>query len=191
MIILIIPLVYPIYGGETVRYLFEKCDELRVNVTAEVLDSREYIILNDCEEEDTNYWVCDCYDHYYFDISFMANAVNNYTLYFNYDYSKMITETSGSSRSSGGGGGGGGYNSLYWKDKFANKTVTIEELEELVEEIKDEEEIPKEVIEELEEIIEEAKALEPEEKSNLIYWIIGGIVVVIVGGVIFFLFNKD
>lgn len=188
MVILCLPLVYSvIYGGETVRYLFDECDELRVNITADELDNREYVILNDCTEEETNYWVCGCYDHYYFDVSFKANAKNEYTIYFNYDYSRMITKTSGN----GGGSsrGGGFYDGSYWKSKFENKTATIEELEEIVEELEEDEEIPPEVIEELEEIIESVKEDEKEGKSVAVYWVLGIIIVVIVGAASVFLWR--
>ncbi len=192
MIILLLPIAYSIYGGETWVYHFDECDELRANITAVAIDEGEYEILNDCIENNTNYWVCDCENDFDFKIKFKVNTLNNYTIYFNYDYSKMITETSGSTGgSSSSGGGGGFYNSSYWKDKFANKTVTIEELEEIIEEIKEDEEIPPGVIEELEEIIEEAKVVEEEKKSTSIYWIIGIGIIVIIGGVIVFLYFKD
>ncbi len=190
MIILIIPLVYSIYGGETWVYHFEECDDLRANITAMTIDEGEYEILNDCTENNTNYWICDCEDDFDFKIRFNLTTLNNYTIYFNYDYSRMITETTSSSGGSSSGGGGF-YNSSYWKDKFANKTVTIEEIEEIIEEIKEDEEIPVEVIEEFEEIIEEIKEAEKEEKSNAIYWILLIIVIAITGGVIVYLKFKD
>ena len=102
MLILFLPLAYSISGGETWRYHFYECDKLRVNITADYIEEGEYTILNDCIEDETNYYICDCYDGYYFNISFEVNTVNHYTLYFNYDYSKTVKEK----QISGGGSSG-------------------------------------------------------------------------------------
>ncbi len=92
--ILSLPLAFALYGGETWRYHFEYCEELKVNITAtEEITEGEYIILNNCTKNYTNYYICDCNDDYNFNVTFKINTVNNYTFHFNYDYSKEIMET--------------------------------------------------------------------------------------------------
>ena len=101
MFILLIPLAFALYGGETWTYTFDKCDILRVNITGtEEIIEGEYTILNNCTKNDTDYYICNCNDNYDFKVTFKINAVNNYTFDFNYAYSKVIEEQ----QSSGGGG---------------------------------------------------------------------------------------
>ena len=98
--LLFIPIVFALYGGETWTYHFDKCDVLRVNITSNLtIDEGEYTILNNCTKNDTNYYICDCTDDYYFNITFKINTINNYTFNFNYAYSNVIEEQ----QSSGGG----------------------------------------------------------------------------------------
>lgn len=102
--ILLLPLAFSVYGGETWSYHFDKCDTLRVNITAiDKIDNGEYTILNNCTKNQTNYYICECDNDYDFNVTFEINAVNSYTFYFNYNYSQIIT---GGQQSSGGGGGG-------------------------------------------------------------------------------------
>ena len=117
MIILCLPLAYALYGGETWTYNFPECKELKINITAiDRIDEGEYTILNNCTKNDTNYYVCDCEDDYFFNVSFKINAVNNYTFDFNYAYSEVIEE-----QTSGGGGSSSSSSSKtkvctpYWK----------------------------------------------------------------------------
>jgi len=102
MLILCLPLVYSLYGGETWSYHFDKCDELKVNITGtDKIDEGEYTILNNCTKNQTNYYICDCEDNYDFNVTFKINAVNNYTFDFNYAFSEVIEEqTSGGGSSS-------------------------------------------------------------------------------------------
>lgn len=89
MFILSLPLVFTLYGGETWNYNFPECDKLKVNITAiDTIDKGEYIILNNCENTSNNYYICDCENNYNFSVKFHSGAVNNYTLIFNYAYSK-------------------------------------------------------------------------------------------------------
>lgn len=106
MFILIIPIAYSLYGGETWSYHFNKCDHLIVNITAiDKIDSREYSILSNCSNATGNYYTCDCYDDYNFTIKFHNGAVNNYTFYFNYDYDEWSSDTAAVSGSGSSGGG--------------------------------------------------------------------------------------
>lgn len=110
LILVLIPLASALYGGETWLYHFPECDELRVNITANLtIDDGEYTIHNYCEETYENYFICNCSDDFYFNVSFETNTVNNYNFKFNYDYSKEVVEKEvsggdGGSRSSGGSG---------------------------------------------------------------------------------------
>ena len=121
LMLILIPIVTAIYGGETWTYNFPECNTLRVNITAiDTIDDGEYIILNNCTKNGTNYYICDCTDDYYFNVTFNITGVNNYTFSFNYDYERYVEEqTSGGG--GGGGGGGDGYSSgtkvctPYWK----------------------------------------------------------------------------
>ena len=119
MFILSLPLVYSIYGGETWSYHFDKCDELKVNITGkDRIDDGEYTILNNCTKNETNYYICDCNDNYDFSVTFKINAINNYTFSFNYAYSKAIEEQ----QSSGGGGSSSGSSGAFTVRFQENKT---------------------------------------------------------------------
>ena len=118
MFILLLPLVYALYGGETQSWKFDKCDSLEVNITAtSKIDKGEYTILNNCIENQSNYYICDCNDNYNFSVTFKVNALNNYTFLFNYNYSDIVEEQ----ESSGNSGGGSSSNddddecNPYWK----------------------------------------------------------------------------
>lgn len=115
MMFIMIPSVLSIYGGGTYIYHFDKCDELRVNVTGNLtIDEGEYTVLNNCIKNNNSY-ICNCTNDFDFNISFKINAINNYTFAFNYDYTKIVTdEDSSSSNSNLNSGGGGGGGSLYY-----------------------------------------------------------------------------
>lgn len=123
MFILCLPFVYSIYGGETWTYHFDECDKLRVNITAiGIIDDGEYTILNNCTEELTNYWICNCSNDFNFNVNFHPSAINNYTLYFNYDYSRFEQEQpTGDSPSSSSGGS----SSSFTARLNPNKTLTF------------------------------------------------------------------
>ncbi len=107
MFILLIPLAFALYGGETWTYTFDECDKLKVNITAiDTIDEGEYTILNDCTENGTNYHLCDCYNDYNFTVQFHPGAINNYTFIFNYEYSRYVQD-----EDNGGGSSGSGYRS--------------------------------------------------------------------------------
>ena len=97
MFILCLPLAYSIYGGETWTFHFDKCDELKVNITGtDKIDRGEYTILNNCTKN-KNYYICDCNDNYDFNVTFKVNAVNNYSFNFNYIFSEFVQDSSSSS----------------------------------------------------------------------------------------------
>ena len=119
--ILSLPLALAIYDGETWKYEFEECNELRVNVTGtKPIIEGEYTILNDCIENQSNYWICDCENNYYFNVSFNIMVDNNYTFKFNYDYSRFEQEQNngGSGGSSSGSTCSPKWNCSDWSDCF-------------------------------------------------------------------------
>lgn len=119
LMLILIPSVFSIYGGETWVYHFDECEELIVNITAtDVIDTGEYTILNNCTENQTNYFLCECNDNYDFNITFNKNTVNNYTIYFNYKYSKFVEEPEEPISYPRRGGG-------YFKPKTENQTEEI------------------------------------------------------------------
>ncbi len=123
LIVILLPSVKAIYGGETFTYHFPYCDELKVNITGELpIDEGEYIILNDCTEIENNYYICNCSNDYYFNVSFKINTLNNYTFDFNYDYSKE-TETQTRSRSSGSSSNQ--WKCGNWSDCINNETKRV------------------------------------------------------------------
>lgn len=109
MMIILIPSALAIYGGESWTYHFDYCDELRVNITAnQTIDIGEYTIHNKCSNQSENYFICNCTNDFDFNISFKTNTVNNYKIFFNYDYSKEVTEEQTDEGNGGGGGSSGG-----------------------------------------------------------------------------------
>ena len=186
IMLILIPTALAIYGGESWSYHFDKCDKLRVNITAnQTIDDGEYTIHNDCFNESKNYWICNCYDNFDFNISFKTNTINDYIFEFNYDYSKGVVEET-SSGTTGGGGSGGWFRTDYTpQSKEEIETITGEVKKEVVEPIKptadEKEEEPKETINEsITEIIT------PPKKTKWVFmvFIMAGIVVVIIGVVI-------
>ena len=123
ILVMLLPTVTALYGGETWSYYFPYCNKLIVNITGELqIDDEEYLILNNCTEISPNNYVCNCSNNYYFNVSFKTNAVNNYTFDFNYDYSKEVKPTSGSQGTSG-------YISSWvcgnWSECINNKTQIV------------------------------------------------------------------
>ena len=128
VILVIIPSVIALHGGETWLYHFDECDELRVNVTGDTtIDKGEYTIHNGCDETGENYWECDCYDDFDLNVSFEINAVNDYKFEFNYDYTKEVIEDDDSSDGGGGGSSGGSGTVIYNKlcGNVSEKTIRI------------------------------------------------------------------
>lgn len=113
IMLIFIPSVLAITGGETWIYHFDECDKLRVNITGNLtIDNGEYTIHNDCIETEANYFICNCSNNFDLNVSFEINTINNYTFSFNYDYTKEVADSSSSSSSSSSSGSSGG--SLYY-----------------------------------------------------------------------------
>lgn len=112
ILLLFIPSVYALYGGETWSYYFNRCNYLTVNITGTLrIDEGEYTILNDCTRIQDNYWGCNCHDDYNFSVSFKPNAINNYSLEFDYLYSEETSEDAprGAGGALGSGNSGGAF----------------------------------------------------------------------------------
>jgi len=77
ILILCLPSVFALYGGETQVYNFPECDSLTVNITSSnIIEPNEYSILNNnCTETPDNFYVCECTDGYNFTLSFSINIL--------------------------------------------------------------------------------------------------------------------
>jgi len=124
ILILCLPSVFALYGGETQVYNFPECDSLTVNITSSnIIEPNEYSILNNnCTETPDNFYVCECTDGYNFTLSFSINTINTYNILFNYNYSTYIIESPKRRSSSSGSSGGGGIFTVRFKD---NKPVNL------------------------------------------------------------------
>ena len=61
ILVMLLPTVTALYGGETWSYYFPYCNKLIVNITGELqIDDEEYLILNNCTEISPNNYVCNC-----------------------------------------------------------------------------------------------------------------------------------
>jgi len=95
LILLCLPLVYSLYGGQTWQYHFSECDRLEVNITSPGgISDGEYTILSNCTMNGSNFYVCDCVDGFDFVVDFNIQTLNNYTFSFNYDYSRLVSSHS-------------------------------------------------------------------------------------------------
>ena len=114
-LVMFLPAVTALYGGETWSYHFPYCDKLIVNITGTLpIDNGEYLILNNCTETSSNNYICNCTNDYYFNVLFKTNALNNYSFLFNYDYSMEVAEQSAPT--------GGRTSSGIFTLRFTNKT---------------------------------------------------------------------
>ncbi len=98
-----------VYGGEEHSYVFENCNDLVVNITANKgIDEGEYSVLSDCTETSNNSYSCDCEDNYIFNMNFAVNTVNHYTLTSNQEFvyyvDDGVVESSGGASSGSSGG---------------------------------------------------------------------------------------
>lgn len=89
-------------GGIEELYTFEKCEKLRVDVTADLgIDQGEYSLV-DCTETSSNSWLCDCNDNYILRLNTTIKTINTYYFSMTYNWS----EESQTKKTSSGGGGG-------------------------------------------------------------------------------------
>ena len=124
-LVMLLPTVTALYGGDTWTYHFPLCNQLKVNITGTLpIDDNEYLILNNCTETSPNNYICNCSDDYYFNVSFKTNTINDYTFLFNYEYSKEVKPVS-----SGGSQRTSSYASSWvcgnWSECLNNKTERI------------------------------------------------------------------
>lgn len=114
ILLLAIPFVLAIYGGETYEYDFGECDKVLVNINAnDTIDVGEYWIHNDCEHVKDEAWLCDCEGNFTLSIQFGKNTVNNYSIdisdNYSIDWQKQDNTNNGGSSSSSGTTGGSSY----------------------------------------------------------------------------------
>lgn len=94
IILLLIPISYSIYGGETINYTFEKCSSITVEIKTDNLSYSEWIIEPNCTETSLGFWECYCEDNWSLLLTPRPNAVGTYGLtLFNYYTGETETET--------------------------------------------------------------------------------------------------
>lgn len=87
IVLLLIPAVFSLHGGETATYNFTKCEELTVEVNATPsISYGELILKPNCVEIDVGYFECICQDNYKLNITSKPNAVGSYSIKFSYSY---------------------------------------------------------------------------------------------------------
>lgn len=122
-LLFILPFSYSMYGGESLKVLnINNCyDKVQINVSGYTnIDIGEYSF-NNCTENLTNYWLCDCNGYFDIVLNTLPNTINNYSIeikYINYYIEEEVIINTGSS--------GGGYfipNYNYTKPKNITKPV--------------------------------------------------------------------
>jgi len=99
IVILILNITYALSGGDDYLYYFEYCERLEVNISGDLqIDDGEYIINSACDKNGTDYWICNCSNDWYFNLTPSLNTINNYSISFIYDYE--VEKKSGSGGSS-------------------------------------------------------------------------------------------
>jgi len=80
--------VNAIYGGETISFPFEKCQDLLVNITP--CEVGEWVAEN-CVEESICNFVCDCTDDYVLNLTVAENSVGTFEITLtNYWYEEEV-----------------------------------------------------------------------------------------------------
>lgn len=83
---LIANLVFGLKGGETFIYTLDKCSEVNVTINGSLpISEHEYEVLSDCSYKHSKF-LCNCSDSWDFIFTPKINAVNNYTITFDYNY---------------------------------------------------------------------------------------------------------
>ena len=169
------------------------------------MEEGEYELI-DCTEIESNKWFCECYDSYDLILSTTTRTINNYT--FTIEYLYQQEEDTASGGSSGGGSGGssssriscnewteceGGKSTQYCYDLdndninyIKNRSCIPEAIEN--QSIKETTTPTIEVKEEPKKEVTDTK----EEKSYMIFWVMGGLaIVLIIVGLGFWFWKKD
>lgn len=108
LFLLLIPIASALFGGETFTKHFDKCSNLTVKIYGNLtIDEGEFMLNPECKNITTTHiYNCDCYDNYTFFMTTAVNAVNEYTLDFDYDYNDTESDDGDDDSSSSSGGGG-------------------------------------------------------------------------------------
>lgn len=99
-LLLVIPIVYGLYGGDTWSYLLENCDKYNITITP--CEVNEWKI-NGCIENNTGFWMCNCSDNYSINLTSASNSLGNFTIKIDYMWT-TLTETQESVQYQYGGG---------------------------------------------------------------------------------------
>lgn len=82
VILLGMPFVIGLNGGDDYLYYFEHCKRLEVNITGDLqIDDGEYILNSACDIDGEDYWICNCTDDWYFNLTPLPNTINNYSIF--------------------------------------------------------------------------------------------------------------
>ncbi|MFP4524113.1 MAG: hypothetical protein ACLFO2_02220 [Candidatus Woesearchaeota archaeon] len=124
LLLLMLPLSNALLAGSTsVVEEFERCEDLYVNVTAELdIDPGEYSFVGCDKEDGTEHWHCDCHDDYSLEMSLLPNTMNNYTLDMTWYYNG---EAHRRTRNKGSGGNVGPITIVPRSDDKPSANVTL------------------------------------------------------------------
>ena len=103
MVVLCLPLVTAIYGGDSYTKTFDECDNVVIIVNAtKDIDNNEFILNDECTMVDDFIYNCDCYDGWVFNLTTKLNTINNYNITFNFNYTKVLPPNNNGGSSGGG-----------------------------------------------------------------------------------------
>ena len=117
MVVLCLPLVTAIYGGDSYTKTFDECDNITVTIqSTRTIDSNEFILNDECTLVDNYIYNCNCTDNWVFNLTTKLNTINDYNISFNYDYTIEVSPPN----NGGGSGGGSGRRRII---EIINKTI--------------------------------------------------------------------
>jgi len=92
ILLMILPISFALYGGETINYTFDKCEYLTAKIEANNLSYNEWDIEPNCTETSLGFWDCQCEDNWTLFLAPKPNAVGTYNLTLLNYYSEAESE---------------------------------------------------------------------------------------------------
>jgi len=86
--LLLLPLnayAQPIFGGETVSYTIDRCEQLSVSIIPS--EDGEWAV-DGCEMTNPTLWLCDCFDNFVLNLTPAVNAIGTFDIEIEYSYSE-------------------------------------------------------------------------------------------------------
>jgi len=103
MVILCLPLVTAIYGGDSYTRTFDECEDITVTFqSTRTIDNNEFTLNDECTMVDNYIYNCDCYDGWVFNLTTKLNTINDYNITFNFNYTKVLPPNNNGGSSGGG-----------------------------------------------------------------------------------------